>query len=77
MYFDAVNNSEKPTDLGIKIFFKNNIIYKDNPRLRQAVYVHIKHLIGEIFFANDIAFIEIGQLGSNSKNLIELFNLKL
>ena len=47
MYFEPVNNSEKPTDLGIKVFIKNYIIHKDNQRLREAVYVHIEHLIGE------------------------------
>ncbi|MFZ4672089.1 MAG: hypothetical protein ACOYLT_08760, partial [Flavobacterium sp.] len=55
---------------------KNYIIHKDNPRLREAVYVHIEHLIGEKSFANDIAFIEIEQLESNSENIIELYNLK-
>ncbi|WP_297868797.1 hypothetical protein [uncultured Flavobacterium sp.] len=48
----------------------------DNPRLREAVYVHIEHLIGEKSFANDIAFIEIGQLEGDDENQIELYNLK-
>lgn len=76
MYFIPLENIEKPTDLGIKVLLKNYIIHKDNPRLREAVYVHIEHLIGEKAFANDIVFIEIGQLESNQENLIELYNLK-
>lgn len=76
MYFIPLENQEKQTDLGIKVFIKNYIIHKDNPRLREAVYVHIEHLIGEKSFANDIAFIEIGQLECNQENVIELYNLK-
>ena len=76
MYFIPLENLEKPTDLGIKVFIKNYIIHKDNSRLREAVYVHIEHLIGEKAFANDIAFIEIGQLEADQENLIELYNLK-
>ena len=76
MYFIRLTNIEKPTDLGIKVLLKNYIVHKDNPRLREAVYVHIEHLIGEKSFANDIAFIEIGQLVVNQEELIELYNLK-
>ena len=76
MYFIPLENPSKPNDLGIKVLFKNYIIHKDNPRLREAVYVHIEHLIGEKAFANDIAFIEIGQLESGSENIFELYNLK-
>ncbi len=76
MYFIPLENPSKPNDLGIKVLFKNYIIHKDNPRLREAVYVHIEHLIGEKAFANDIAFIEIGQLESSSENILELYNLK-
>lgn len=72
MYFIPLENPNKPTDLGIKVLLKNYIVHKDNPRLREAVYVHIEHLIGEKSFANDIAFIEIGQLGGNQKNTIAL-----
>jgi len=77
MYFIPLENQRKETDLGLKVFIKNYIIHKDNPRLREAVYVHIEHLIGEKSFANDIAFIEIGQLKCNQANLIELYNLSL
>ena len=76
MYFQPLENPEKPTDLGIKICIKNYIIQKDNPRLREAIYIHIEHLIGEKSFANDIAFIEIGQLKGEDKNLVELYHLK-
>jgi hypothetical protein len=75
MYFIPLENSKKPTDLGIKVLLKNYIVHKDNPRLREAVYVHIEHLIGEKSFANNIAFIEIGQLTTNNINEIELYNL--
>ena len=77
MYFIPLENPNKPTDLGIKILLKNYIVHKDNPRLREAVYVHIEHLIGEKTFANDIAFIEIGQLEGDNENQIELYNLKI
>ena len=72
MYFIPLENPNKPTDLGIKVLLKNYIIHKDNPRLREAVYVHLEHLIGEKAFANDITFIEIGQLEGNQKNTIAL-----
>jgi hypothetical protein len=75
MYFIPLENPNKPTDLGIKVLLKNYIVHKDNPRLREAVYVHIEHLIGEKAFANDITFIEIGQLESEIDNAIELFEL--
>lgn len=76
MYFLPLENLKKSTDLGVKIFIKNYIIHKNNQRLREAVYVHIEHLIGEKSFANNIAFIEIGQLEGNQENVIELYNLK-
>lgn len=59
MYFIPLENPNKPTDLGIKVLLKNYIVHKGNPRLREAVYVQIEHLIGEKSFANDITFIEI------------------
>jgi hypothetical protein len=75
MYFEPLENLEKPTDLGIRILLKNYIIHKENPRLREAVYTHIEHLVGEKSFANDIAFIEIEQLTTNNTTGIELYNL--
>ena len=77
MYFTSIENLEKQTDLGIRIYLKNYIIHKENPRLREAVYTHIEHLIGEKSFANDVAFIEIDQLTSkiNDIELLDLYNL--
>jgi hypothetical protein len=77
MYFTSIENLEKQTDLGIRIYLKNYIIHKENPRLREAVYTHIEHLIGEKSFANDVAFIEIVQLTSkiNDIELLDLYNL--
>ncbi|NMH23893.1 hypothetical protein [Flavobacterium solisilvae] len=75
IYFIPLENPNKPTDLGIKVLLKNYIVHKDNPRLREAVYVHIEHLIGEKAFANDIAFIEIAQLETSQKNKIKLYEL--
>ncbi len=76
MYFIPLENPNKPTDLGIKVLLKNYIVHKDNPRLREAVYIHIEQLIGEKSFANDIALIEIGQCEGDDENQIELYNLK-
>ncbi|MFN4150076.1 MAG: hypothetical protein ACK4IX_03955, partial [Candidatus Sericytochromatia bacterium] len=76
MYFIPLENPNKPTDLGIKVLLKNYIVYQDNPRLREAVYVHIEHLIGEKAFASDIAFIEIGQLGGDDENQIEFYKIE-
>lgn len=76
MYFIPLENPNKPTDLGIKVLLKNYIVHKDTTRLREAVYVQIEHLIGEKAFANDIAFIEIGQWEGDDENQIELYNLK-
>lgn len=76
MYFIPLENPNKPIDLGIKVLLKNYIVHKENPRLREAVYVHIEHLIGEKAFANDIAFIEIGQWEGDDENQIDLYNLK-
>ena len=76
MYFIPLENPNKPTDLGIKVLFKNYIVHKENPKLREAVYTHLEHLIGEKSFANDIAFIQIAQLQGDQEDIIELYNLK-
>ncbi|HBI01800.1 MAG TPA: hypothetical protein DDY18_09290, partial [Flavobacterium sp.] len=79
MYFIPLENPNKPTDLGIKVLLKNYIVHKDNPRLREAVYIQIEHLIGEKSFADELAFIEINQLKSvyfKDECVIELYNLK-
>lgn len=72
MYFIPLENPDKPTDLGIKVLLKNYIVHKDNPRLREAVYVHIEHLIGEKAFANNIAFIDMEQIEYIQENAIAL-----
>ena len=76
MYFIPLENPNKPTDIGIRVFLKNFIVHKYNPRLREAVYVHIEHLIGEKAFANDIAFIQIAQLEGDDENQIELYKIE-
>ena len=76
MYFTTLENPKKPTDLGLKVYLKNYIVHKNNPKLREAVYVHIEHLIGEKSFANEIAFIEIDQLTNSPDDVIELYNLR-
>ena len=75
MYFEPLNIKNKPFELGIRVYIKNYIVYKDNPRLREAVYIQLEHLLGEKSFANDIAFIEIEQLETNQVDLIELYKL--
>ncbi|WP_375605080.1 hypothetical protein [Flavobacterium davisii] len=75
MYFIPLESPNQPTDLGIKVLLKNYIVHKENSRLREAVYVHIEHLIVEKSFANDITFIEIGQLKNNQNDKIEIYNL--
>jgi hypothetical protein len=79
MYFIPLAKRENPTDLGIKVLIKNHIIYKENPKLREAVYQLIEQLVGEKSFANDLAFIDIDQLKSEDfedECLLELYNLK-
>ncbi len=78
MYFEPLENLEKPTDLGIKVFLKNYIIYKDNPRLREAIYIQLENLLGEKSFANDISLIDIDQVTCNiEKNgFQELYKLE-
>lgn len=76
MYFIPLKNPNRLTDLGIKVLFKNYIIYKDNPRLREAVYELLEHLIGEKVFANNLACIEMGQLEGGNQNEIGLYQLK-
>lgn len=75
MYFQAFDITDKPTDLGTRVFIKNYIVHKDNPRLREVVYTQIEHLLGEKSFANDITCIEIGQLEYDNSYLIELLKL--
>jgi hypothetical protein len=76
MYFIPLEIPDKPNEFGIRIMIKNYIIHKDNPKLRQAVYIHLEHLVGEKAFANEIKFIEIEQLVEIQENTIELCHLK-
>lgn len=79
IYFLALDVPGKPNEFGIKVLLKNYIVLKNNPRLREAIHVHIEHLIGEKSFANDLAFIQIDQLLDEhlkDECLLELYNLK-
>lgn len=66
MYFIPLENSDNPNRLGLRIYLKNYIVHKDNPRLKEAVYTIIEHLVGEKAFANDINFIELVQLTTDT-----------
>jgi hypothetical protein len=66
MYFLPLENLENPNHLGIRVYLKNYILHKHNPRLREAVYTHIEHLIGEKAFANEISFIDLAQLTADT-----------
>ncbi|MFV8344655.1 hypothetical protein [Flavobacterium sp. ZB4P13] len=77
MYFEPLKIQNKPLELGIRVYIKNYIIYKDTPRLREVIYIQLEHLLGEKSFANDISLIDIAQIPSNYKELkfIELYKL--
>ncbi|WP_310554824.1 hypothetical protein [Flavobacterium sp.] len=77
MYFEPIKIKNKPLEIGIRVYIKNHIVYKENPRLRETVYIHLEHLLGEKCFANDISLIDITQIPSNYKELrfIELYKL--
>lgn len=75
MYFIPIQNPNKPTVVGIKVLLKNYIVHKENPNIRDAVYILIEHLVGEKIFANAIEFIEIGQLDGELKNGCAIYAL--
>lgn len=75
--FVLLGDPDKPLDFGIRVFLKNYIIYKENPKLKEAVYILIEHLIGEKSFANDLKFIDINQLYQIDDNHLKLHHLKL
>jgi len=75
MYFVPLENPKKPQDLGICVYSNNYILHKDNPKLREAVYIHIEHLIGEKSCANDFTFINIRQIPVTNETLFELCHL--
>jgi hypothetical protein len=66
MYFIPLEYCDNPNRLGIRVYLNNYILHKDNPRLKEAVYTQIEHLIGEKAFANDINFIELVQLTTDT-----------
>jgi hypothetical protein len=74
MYFKPLKIQNKPLELRIRVYIKNHIVYKDNPKLKEAVYIHLEHLLGEKSFANDISLIEIAQIPNNYDEL-ELIRL--
>lgn len=76
MYFIPLEIPNKRNEFGIKVMIKNYFIHKNNPKLREAVYIHLEHLVGEKAFANEIKFIEIEQLVEIQENMIELCHLK-
>lgn len=78
MYFEPLKIHNKTLELGIRVYIKNHIVYKDNPRLREVIYIHLEHLLGEKSFANDISLIDFAQIPSNHKEseFIELYKLR-
>ena len=72
MYFLPLENPKKPKELGICVYINNYNFHKDNPKLREAVYIQIEHILGEKSFANDIAFINITQIPITNQPLYEL-----
>ena len=72
MFFLPIENPNKPQDLGICIYINNYIFHKDNPKLREAIYIQIEHLIGEKSFANDLTFIDISQIPVTNVSQFEL-----
>ena len=72
MYFLPVEKPNRPGELGICIYLNNYLFHKKNPKLREAVYLQIEHLLGEKSFANDLAFIDISQMPITNKSPFEL-----
>jgi hypothetical protein len=68
MYFIPLENCNNPNRLGLRVYLKNYIVHKDNPRLREVVYTLIEHIIGEKAFANEINFIELEQFTADIIN---------
>lgn len=72
MYFYPLQTSEKPTALGIRIYINNYIIHQNNPKLQEAVYIHLEHLLGEKVFANELTYIDIKQRTQSNHDYFEL-----
>lgn len=77
IYFVLLVNPDRPVDFGIRVLLKNYIVYKNNPKLNEAIHIIIEHLIGEKSFANDLKFIDINQLYQIDDNHLKLHHLKL
>ena len=77
MYFMPTLNRLRATDFGIIVLLKNFIVHQNNPKLKEAVYAIIEHLVGEKSFANEIAFIELQQLNGNEKPILNLYDLQI
>ncbi|WP_310556663.1 hypothetical protein [Flavobacterium sp.] len=77
IYFQPLKIQNKPLELGIRVYIKNYIVYKDNPRLREAVYIQLEYLLGEKSFANDISLIDIAEIPNNydKLELTELYSI--
>ncbi|GEC80084.1 hypothetical protein [Flavobacterium aquatile] len=77
MYFEPLKIQNKPLELGIRVYVKNQIVSNYNPRLREAVYIHLEHVLGEKSFANHISLIDIAQIPNDydKLKLIELYNI--
>ncbi len=71
MYFLPLEKPTNHQDLGVCIYINNYIFHKDNPKLKEAVYIQIEHLIGEKSFANDLSFIDITQIPVTNTTLFE------
>lgn len=75
-YFKIYDDRSKSNTLGIQVLLKNYIVFKDHPKLREAVDTLVEHLIGEKAFANKLAYIDIIQLTSKNKvNVLPLYQL--
>lgn len=77
MYFLPLVCSEWPKELGIQVLLNNYYVQQNHPRLQEAVYTVLEHLVGEKSFANELYFIDIAQLQQHHQDAIELYQLKL
>lgn len=77
MYFEPLKIQNKPLEMGIRVYIKNYIVHYNNENLRNAIYIHLEHLLGEKSFANDISLIDIAQQPSDIEKmkLLNLYNL--
>lgn len=78
IYFEPLENPQNPINLGIIVYLKNYSMHKGNPKLREVVYAQLEYLIGEKSFANNLNFIDIDQLPSDTVEfrLFKLYKLQ-